>query len=250
MKIILVEDDEALAMGISYSLRQEGYEVHHFNNFQKAKDFFTEESRKSADDMLGLFDVMLPDGNGYDLLQYCRRMGNNIPVIFLTAAADEVNVIQGLELGADDYVSKPFRVKELVSRIKAVSRRYRAADKTVQNTVDREGVMRYRGLEVDTGLAKVYRIDETDEKKGKINVELTPIEYRLLVFLMQNRGQVMSREVILDRLFDGSGNYVDNNTLSVYVKRLREKLGDMDKDNPYIKTVRGIGYIMSVSEQE
>jgi DNA-binding response OmpR family regulator len=95
---------------------------------------------------------------------------------------------------------------------------------------------------VDTGLAKVYKVGGPDNQQ-RVNVELTPIEYRLLVYFLQNRGQVLSREVILDRLFDGSGNYVDDNTLSVYVKRLREKLGD--KDNPYIKTVRGIGYIMS-----
>jgi DNA-binding response OmpR family regulator len=190
---------------------------------------------------------MLPDGNGYDLLQYCRSIGNNMPVIFLTAAADEVNVVQGLELGADDYVAKPFRVKELVSRIKAVSRRYGVAPVKPEITVpDDSGVMRYGGLEIDTGLAKVYRIADTDGKEGKVNVELTPIEYRLLVFLMQNRGQVLSREIILDRLFDGSGNYVDNNTLSVYVKRLREKLGDVDKDKPYIKTVRGIGYAFAL----
>jgi DNA-binding response OmpR family regulator len=103
-------------------------------------------------------------------------------------------------------------------------------------------VIRYRSLEVDTGLAKVYKVGSPDNQQ-RVNVELTPIEYRLLVYFLQNRGQVLSREVILDRLFDGSGNYVDDNTLSVYVKRLREKLGD--KDNPYIKTVRGIGYIMS-----
>jgi DNA-binding response OmpR family regulator len=240
MKIMLVEDDEALAMGISYSLKQEGYEVIHFNSFEKAKKFLSENGEMSNENILGLFDVMLPDGNGYKLLEYCRSVGNNMPVIFLTAAADEVNVVQGLELGADDYVAKPFRVKELVSRIKAVSRRYSVADNAISNNA----VIRYRSLEVDTGMAKVYRI--SDEKgDNKKNVELTPIEYRLLVYFLQNQGKVLSRELILNRLFDGSGSYVDDNTLSVYVKRLREKLGDTDKDNPYIKTVRGIGYLMS-----
>jgi DNA-binding response OmpR family regulator len=243
MKIILVEDDEALAMGIGYSLKQEDYDVTHFNNFAKANDYLA-DCRHDFADTLGLFDVMLPDGNGYTLLENCRKNGNNMPVIFLTAAADEVNVVQGLELGADDYISKPFRVKELVSRIKAVSRRYGAgaADKQESANAVTSEVIRYRSLEVDTGLAKVYKVGSPDNQQ-RVNVELTPIEYRLLVYFLQNRGQVLSREVILDRLFDGSGNYVDDNTLSVYVKRLREKLGD--KDNPYIKTVRGIGYIMS-----
>lgn len=243
MKIMLVEDDEALAMGISYSLKQEEYEVMHFNNFAGAKAFFDKEKPEEA--MLGLFDVMLPDGNGYSLLEYCRGLGNDMPVIFLTAAADEVNVVQGLELGADDYIAKPFRVKELVSRIKAVSRRYEAAVAGRPKT-DCAAVIRYRNLEVDTGLAKVYRAVDAEEGIQRVNVELTPIEYRLLSFFLQNRGQVLSREVILDRLFDGSGNYVDDNTLSVYVKRLREKLGDTDRDKPYIKTIRGIGYVMNL----
>jgi DNA-binding response OmpR family regulator len=241
MKIMLVEDDEALAMGISYSLKQEKYEVIHFNNFAGAKAFF--DKGKPEEAMLGLFDVMLPDGNGYSLLEYCRSLGNDMPVIFLTAAADEVNVVQGLELGADDYIAKPFRVKELISRIKAVSRRYEAAVAGKPKT-DSAAVISYRNLEVDTGLAKVYKYGN-DDLNQRVNVELTPIEYRLLNFFLQNRGQVLSREIILDRLFDGSGNYVDDNTLSVYVKRLREKLGDTDRDKPYIKTIRGIGYVMN-----
>lgn len=238
MRIFLVEDDQALAMGISYSLKQEGYEVIHCDTYRKAKleiDSITEKS-----DMIGIFDVMLPDGDGFSLLEYLRGIGNDMPVVFLTAMSDEVNVVQGLELGADDYISKPFRVRELVSRIKAVSRRYYMSGRGDMES-GKDKLLRYRDIEVDITAAKVYK--HTSDTERRI-LELTPNEYRLLIYFMNNQGVALSRNNILEKIFDGFGNYVDDNTLSVYMKRLREKLGDNDKDTPYIRTIRGIGYMM------
>ena len=244
MKILLVEDDVALAMGISYSLKQEGYEVIHCDTYEKAVCKI--DGLEKGSSVLGIFDVMLPDGNGFDLLEHIRGEGSDIPVVFLTAMSDEVNVIQGLDLGADDYIAKPFRVRELVSRIKAVSRRYEInEDKKIGNL--RNKFVRYKDLEIDISSAKTYKLDASGERKS---LELTPNEYRLLMLFLENQGVTLSRNSILEKIFDGFGNYVDDNTLSVYMKRLREKIGDDGKDNSYIRTVRGVGYIMEKADDE
>ncbi|MGN0436167.1 MAG: response regulator transcription factor [Wujia sp.] len=231
INILLLEDDDALAMGIEFSLRQEGYQVKRLASYRAAVEFIDSLDYES-DKCLGLFDVMLPDGNGFDFFNYCRNKGLSFPVIFLTAVSDEVNVVQGLELGADDYITKPFRVKELMARIKAVSRRYKPKD-------NENRLICLKDIYIDEMSARVSR-RQSDE--GYVGIDLTSVEYKLLLLLVHNAGVVMSRQIILERMFDSAGNYVDDNTLSVYIRRLRDKLGDTDRDNPYIRTVHGIGY--------
>lgn len=218
-KILLVEDDFALAMGTEYALQSEGYEVVCADTLEKA--------RKSLDESISLvlLDVMLPDGNGYSFCKEVRQKGMDVPIIFLTAVSEEANIVQGLELGADDYVAKPYRVKELLSRIAANIRRF---EKSKQ-----------RGKSVcvfgkHTFVPEEYRL----LCDGKI-VECTGSELRLLKELVVNEGVILSRNILLERLFDTDDVYIDDNTLSVYMNRLRSKL---DEDASYIETVRGIGY--------
>lgn len=222
MRIFLLEDEGAIGIGLEYSLKQEGYEVVWSRTQAEAMRFISEETFD-----LFLLDVNLPDGNGYDVCRKIKSMGD-YPVIFLTVIEEEVNVVMGLELGADDYITKPFRLKELLARVKSVLRRY------YRESAD--SVLRYRDLVVNTSEAKVF----CSEKE----VVLTAMEYRLLLVLMKNRGTVLSRNNLLENLWDIEGNFVDDNTLSVYVKRLRDKL-EADVSHPqYIKTVRGRGYMI------
>ena len=170
----------------------------------------------------------MPDGNGYEFCNTLRNDGCTLPIIFLTALDDEVNVVQGLDVGADDYVSKPFRVRELISRIKANIRRYETG-----TTVSSELVL------------GPFKIDIPNHKvlhRGKI-LYLTPSEYRLFLTLAQNKNQVLTRKYLLEQLWDIDGDFVDDNTLSVYVKRLREKLGE---DKERLETVRGVGYMLAL----
>ena len=151
-----------------------------------------------------------------------------MPVIFLTAFDDEVNVVMGFDMGADDYIAKPFRVKELLLRIKSVLRRY--------NKETADGIIRLQNLIINTNEAKVY--------KGNHEIILTAMEYRLLLILLNNRGKVLSRNQLLENIWDIDGDFVEDNTLTVYIKRLRDKIEE-DPTNPqYIKTVRGLGYII------
>lgn len=221
MKVLFVEDDRVIASGLCYSLRQEGYEVFHCLD--------VESSRKAIDEQsfdLALIDLGLPDGSGYDVCRLVKARAD-IPVIFLTAIDDEVNVVMGLDMGADDYVTKPFRIRELISRIKTVVRRYGKAEQ-------HKNIHEFCGITIDTSRAKVY--------KGDREIMLTPLEYRLLLIFARNSGQVLTRNHILESLWDCAGDFVNDNTLTVYIKRLREKIED-DPQNPrIILTVRGIGY--------
>ena len=253
-RILLVEDDSALAMGVEFSLSQEGYEVKHASTFHEAEMII--EDIKGGDHFdIALFDVMLPDGNGYELIRRFREQNILLPVIFLTAVSDEVNVVQGLELGADDYITKPFRVKELMSRIKAVLRRGELAvrmanemesknskesQKTAGVEADKKHFITYRDIVIDTERVEVRLGDE--------ELHLTPAEYKMLLYFIQNSGITLMRTVILERLFDEGGNFVDDNTLSVYVNRLREKIQDTKREEPYIRTIRGVGYRMEKTD--
>ena len=218
-KILLVEDDFALAMGTEFALQAEGYEVIRAGNIKQAG-----EALKSRPDLV-LLDVMLPDGNGFDFCREVRRRDMQVPIIFLTAVGEEVNIVQGLELGADDYVTKPYRVKELLSRIAANLRRsrYTRKDETEQYCF---GQHRF--------LVKEVRLLDRNQ-----TVECTPCELRLLKELVQNEGMVLTRSQLLERLYDTGEIFLDDNTLSVYMKRLRGKLGE---DADWIETVRGVGY--------
>ncbi len=233
MKIFLLEDDEAISMGLSYSLEKEGYEVTRVATFQKAQETWT------VDYDLAILDINLPDGNGYDICKMIKQNGDT-PVIFLTAVDAEVNVVMGLELGADDYICKPFRVNELLARVKTVLRRAgRSAGKTGPNGSD-EDVLCIENLKVYTKEAKVTRLSEGTEK----TVELTALEYRLLLTFYNNRGVVLSRNKLLSDMWDISGDFINDSTLTVYIKRLRDKIEEDPTDPKIIRTVRGMGYIL------
>ena len=220
-KILLLEDDEALALGIEFTLLDEGYEVVKCLNVKEAVETFN----SAAFDIL-ILDVMLPDGNGYDVCKYVREE-SQVPVIFLTACDEEVNVVLGLDMGADDYITKPFRVKEFVSRVKAILRR-------TENNNCKPKILKCRDIVLNT--------ETLEASKRGADLALSMQEYKLLLLFMNNAKRVMSREEILDNLTDGSGEYFDPNTLSVYIKRIREKIEE-DSSNPrYIKTKRGFGY--------
>ncbi|GKX67209.1 response regulator transcription factor [Inconstantimicrobium mannanitabidum] len=220
MKILLVEDDMTLAMGIEYSLKNEGFEVIHANTLAKGRQAY-----KDLEIDMILLDVTLPDGSGYDLCKEIRK-GSDVPIIFLTACDEEVNIVLGLDMGADDYLTKPVRVRELIARINAVARRKKKEDSNSDKIA-------FRDLTI---LPLKYEVYKQSEK-----IALTSVEYKLLLLLFENKGNVLTRVQLLQKLWDIEGDFIEEKTLTVYIKRLREKLGE-DKDNPYIETVRGVGY--------
>ena len=223
MKIFLLEDDASIAMGLEYSLHKEEYETRLARTVKEALEIISAEEFD-----LYLLDLTLPDGSGYDVCRTIKEKGD-LPVIFLTAFDDEVNVVMGFDLGADDYISKPFRVNELMARIKSVLRRY-------NSEAGKSGILELHGLKINTNEAKVY-------KNGN-EIVLTAMEYRLLLILLNNKGRVLSRNQLLENIWDIDGIVVNDNTLTVYIKRLRDKIED-NSDNPQIiKTVRKMGYIL------
>lgn len=222
MNLFLLEDDYAIATGLCYSLENEGYSVTHASGVKQAIDIISKEKFS-----LYILDLTLPDGSGYDVCKEIKKQGD-LPVIFLTAYDDEVNVVMGFEFGADDYISKPFRLKELLVRIKSVLRRY--------NNEIADGVIKFKDLTVNTNEAKVY-------KDGN-EIILTAMEYRLLLILLNNRGKVLSRTQLLENIWDVDGDFVEDNTLTVYIKRLRDKIEEEPNRPLIIKTVRGLGYMI------
>jgi DNA-binding response OmpR family regulator len=234
MKIFLLEDDDAIGMGLKYSLEKEGYEVAHVKTAAEAKAAW-----KTKEYDLSILDINLPDGSGYDICKYMKE-SEDIPVIFLTAADAEVNVVMGLELGADDYICKPFRVNELMARIKSVLRRAgRGEDKGSADSS--ANIERIGNLSIYTNEAKVTIKEESGKEE---TIELTALEYRLLLTFANNRGVVLTRNQLLSDMWDISGDFVNDNTLTVYIKRLRDKIEKDPSDPKIIKTVRGMGYIV------
>ncbi|MDD2498120.1 MAG: response regulator transcription factor [Desulfitobacteriaceae bacterium] len=223
MKILLVEDDKTIASGLEYSLQQEHYATIICFDAASAKKILAKELDEID---LCLLDLSLPDGNGYELCKMVKGQ-KDIPVIFLTAVDDEVNVVMGLDMGADDYITKPFRIRELLSRIKTVLRRYQ---KQAQTNV----LIELENIRINTLEGKVY-------KNGN-EIILTALEYRLLLLFANHVGQVLSRNQLLEQIWDVAGDFVNDNTLTVYIKRLREKLEDDPQNPTLIKTVRGLGY--------
>ncbi len=216
--LLVVEDDNSIAVGLEYSLRQEGFDVTVCTGVREAL-----KALETARFDLAVLDLSLPDGSGYDICRAVKAKGD-LPVIFLTARDDEGSVVMGLDMGADDYITKPFRLRELVSRIRSVLRR---AGKN-------GGVTEFGSVQVNPALGKVY-------KNGQ-DVFLSALEYRLLMTLVNHAGQILSRSQLLESIWDVSGDFVNDNTLTVYIKRLREKIED-DPQNPVIiETVRGLGY--------
>ena len=218
MNILLVEDDEAIVRNLSALLREEGYDVDCACRIRDAQDLL-------ADHMyhLVLLDISLPDGSGFDL--YKTPKLQSLPVIFLTASDDEDSIVKGFEYGAHDYISKPFRVRELLSRIKNVLRRYQT-----------ENIIQVQKLQIDTEKGILL--------KNKCEVPLSALEYRLLMTFVNHRGMLLTRNQLLEDIWDIAGDFVNDNTLTVYIKRLREKIEDDPQSPSIIKTVRGIGYRM------
>lgn len=224
IKILFVEDDLPLALGMEYTLKQEGFDVVHANSLSEARAKY-----KNTEFNIILLDVMLPDGTGYELCKEIRE-NSEVPIIFMTACDEEGNVVMGLDMGGDDYITKPIRVKELVSRINAVLRRRGVAPKKEENS-----------NKIISGYITVELLKYKVYKRGEI-IDLTTIEYKLLLLLIKNNGNVLERNLLLEKLWDTDGNFVDGNSLTVYIKRLRGKVEDDIKNPIYIETVRGIGY--------
>lgn len=216
-KILLVEDNETIIMGLKYSLEQEGFQIISTKTKKETEKIILKEQID-----LVLLDVTLPDGNGFDICKYIKEK-SDIPVIFLTAQDEETSVVIGLDLGADDYIVKPFRTRELISRINSVLRRY-------DKSFEKSNIIQYKNIKIDTNMAKVYKDNE--------EIIFTSLEYKILLMLFSNQNKLITREALLDKIWDIAGNFVNDNTLTVYIKRIREKLGDED----VIKTVRGLGY--------
>ena len=219
-EILIVEDDREIVENLCILLTEEGFSVCAAVNRKAALEILEE---KSAD--LILLDLMLPDGSGYSLCSAIKKE-RDIPVIMLTAMDDEASVVTGFDLGADDYVTKPFRPMELVSRIRNVLRR------------SEKRQMRYMAGNLSLDVQRAYV-----EKNGK-EIYLSPLEYRLLLIFFQHQGEVLGRNRLLEEIWDIAGDYVSDNTLTVYIKRLREKVEDDPAHPALIKTVRGLGYRM------
>lgn len=218
-RILLVEDDAAIIRTLSDFLSEEGFSI-------RAADGQSAAVQAMEDQVpdLTLVDITLREGNGFAVCAYAKEHG--IPVIFLTASGDEYSVVTGLDMGADDYIAKPFRPRELVSRIRSVLRRAGKRQSTI--TVD--------DLVIDTDKATVARAGQP--------IYLSALEYKLLLVFLNHRGRVLSREQLLEEIWDTAGDFVNDNTLTVYIKRLREKLEPDPQSPRYIRTVRGLGYQM------
>lgn len=217
-KILLVEDDQSIVSSLSNYLCGEGFTV---DSVSGQTDALRKIDENTYD--LLLVDVAISDGNGFAVCAAVKA-NTDIPVIFLTASGDEYSVVAGLDMGADDYISKPFRPKELVSRIRSVQRR---AGKT-------QTAMEYRQLRVD--------IEKGVVQKNGVDLYLSALEYRLLLYFFNHMGRVISRSMLLEEIWDIAGEFVNDNTLTVYIKRLRDKIEDDPQNPTYIKTIRGLGY--------
>lgn len=219
-KILLVEDDGQIASYLGELLRAEGFDTQIAGSKKEAGECLLAQNFD-----LVLLDVSLPDGNGFSICAEIKRE-YEIPVIFLTASGDEYSVVAGLDMGADDYIAKPFRPRELISRIRSVLRRCKKEQR----------ILSCGDLRVNVSSATVT--------KGEKELFLSALEYRLLLLLLQNKGQILTRNQLLEEIWDASGEYVNDNTLSVYMKRLREKIEENPQSPRLLHTIRGIGYRM------
>lgn len=216
-KLLLVEDDPTLIRMLASFLSDENFQVTSVTGQQAAA--VAMEAEKPD---LALVDISLAEGNGFAVCVNAKELG--VPVIFLTASSDEFSVVTGLDIGADDYISKPFRPRELVSRIRSVLRR----------VGKRQSIFTLGDITIDADKGAVTR--------GGQDLYLSALEYKLLLMLLNNRGQILTRDKLLEEIWDNAGDYVGDNTLTVYIKRLRDKIEQEPQNPVYIKTVRGIGY--------
>ena len=216
MKILIIEDDSTIRSGLKYCLEAEGYEI-------EESSTANESLKKINSSDLILLDVNLPDNSGFELLPEIKKI-KNVPIIFLTANDLETSIVMGLDMGADDYITKPFRTRELISRIKNVLRR----STQIQDKIN------IKNITIDLQQAKVF--------KNNQDLGLTAIEYKILLILAINRNQILSREKILASIWDVNEEYVYDNTLTVYIKRIREKIEDNPSNPQIIETIRSKGY--------
>lgn len=216
IRILLLEDDETISFGITAALKRKGYECTAGCTIEEGKQLFSDEFQ------LILLDLNLPDGTGYEFCGWVKERSET-PIIFLTVRDDVKDITKGLDMGADDYVTKPFHIEVLESRIAAVLRRV---------PEDRQNLLSCGNITLDKNKMQVCM--------DGVQAELTALEYRLLYVLLENKGRTLPRNLILDKLWDAEGNFVNDNTLTVTVKRLRKKLLDTE----LITTIRGIGYRM------
>ena len=226
-KILLVEDNDTIVMGLKYLLEKENFEVKAVKNLEETYKIAEKEKFN-----LYLLDINLPDGDGFSICSKLKEK-EDVPIIFLTARDDEKDIVKGLDMGADDYITKPFRNRELISRINNVLRRYGKNDNN-----SKDNIIKINEIEINTDSAKVMKNGE--------EIVFTSLEYKILVMLFSNPNVLITRQQILDKIWDIAGNFVNDNTLTVYIKRIREKLDD--KDGKIIKTVRGLGYIIEESK--
>lgn len=215
-RILLVEDDTMIASGILYALETEGYETNHATGIKDARSFMEQYNFD-----LAIIDMQLPDGTGFDVSEIFKN--NATSVIFLTVVDDENTIVRAFDEGAQDYIVKPFRIRELLARVR------RILSVNIKNG-EKDNIIYMGHAAIHTDEAKVYVNDKS--------IELTALEYRLLLIFASNKGSLLTRQQILDKIWDADGNFVEDNTLTVYVKRLREKLGEAI----HIETVRGMGY--------
>ena len=223
-RLLLLEDDVSLIDGLRYSLEKDGFELELARTVREARVCLKEGH---SFDLL-LLDVTLPDGTGFMICEEVRSAGDTTPIIFLTASDEETSIIRGLDSGGDDYITKPFRLGELCSRIRALLRR------SAMGKQEKSGLLRSGPVTVDQFAGRAYL-------EGRL-LDLTGAEYRLLCLFLRHDGQILTRNAILDALWDGNGSFVDENTLSVYIRRLREKIEKNPSRPKHLMTVRGMGY--------
>lgn len=227
-KILIIEDDDVIGTGLKYYLDAEDFEVYLAKTAKESLSIIN-----SINDLnIILLDINLPDMSGFDLFKKIKEI-KNIPIIFLTANDLEISIVRGLDMGADDYITKPFKARELISRINAVLRR--------NGNSNRENIINIGNISIDINQAKVMKNNEV--------IFLTALEYKILLLLVLNPNIIFTREKILADIWDVSEEYVNDNTLTVYIKRIREKIED-DPSNPkVIKTIRGIGYKIGIYDE-
>lgn len=217
-KILLIEDDVDIVKNLTILLEDKGFSV-----IAKSTQYDAIKTFEQQQFDLILLDLTLPDGSGYSICGMVKQI-SDIPIIILTATEDEASVVTGFELGADDYIIKPFRPLELISRIKNVLRR----------CGKKQSIFKFKNLQVDS----VKGVVTKDDKE----IFLSALEYRLLLVFLNNEGVILSRSELLKKIWDIAGEFVNDNTLTVYIKRLREKIEDNPKEPKIIRTIRGLGY--------
>ena len=223
-KILLLEDDKSLIYGLSFSFEKQGFDADIARTISEALDLWSKNKYE-----LLILDVYLPDGSGFE---FCRKVRENsdVPIIFLTASDEETSVIMGLDIGGDDYITKPFRLSILISRINALLRR----------------TEKYNNQNIESNGIKIHLSESIAYKKGHA-LDLTSGEYKLLCLFMKNPNIVLSKDQILEKLWDINDNYIDNNSVTVYIRRLRVKIEDNPSHPKMIQTIRGLGYKWNVS---